>query len=100
MIDYNTGQVKWPPTVDQDGNDITAYRVRQEHYKQFSDILESRRDELEDALEARCHKDNEVYRKIGFEPRIGAICYQVGMSVFAMHARPEGIFYDQVGQIQ
>lgn len=100
MINFNTGQQAWPPTFDQEGNEVTQQMVMQENVDMYQAMIEEKREDFEKALEAKCRRDDEVYRKIGFEPRVGMICYQVGMGIFGIQARPDGMYPIKVGQIQ
>lgn len=83
----------------QDGKPLTDREIASEHIAEMHKMVEEKRPEFEKALQERCEKDDEVFRKVGFMPQVGDICYQVGMYLYCLKAGTHDISPVRVGQI-
>ena len=94
----NIRQPTWQDTYTQKGDMVTLEEVQGEFIAQYADILKSKLSKFEDALEKKCEEYNEVYRNMGFDPRVGNNVYQVGMGVFTIQTTPDGLVPIRIGQ--
>lgn len=101
MINFKIPDQKpvWPNTFTQDGVYLSRDDVENSIIKSWSEYVESKRPDFEQALEKRCKEINEVYVKMGFHPQVGLEVYQVGLSILAIDITTNGPMPVQVGQI-
>lgn len=85
--------------VNQEGRVLSQRDISNEIVQGYQTLIESKREEFELALEARCQSDNEVFNKLGVIPEVGHPVYQVGMRLFSIIPTESGVKPVCVGQV-
>lgn len=89
----------WPPTFDQEGNEITQQMVSRERILENLNRFESRKEEFESRMEAFALSQDEPFGYIGWNSNIQAHLYQYGFGVYAVEAHENGLTSRLAGQV-
>jgi len=88
--------------IDTDGNELDAYSIQNDHFKEMVDLFNDKIDEFEDALRIRCEFEGIPLQLIpanGIGGTVGHL-YVLGREIYGIRVTPREISFTQMGIMQ